>query len=228
MQQLLPSQSPSPASPRRAGLQTPDLRVVEKALEGAVSLVSQFNPSDAHGDLTAVSVEFWSWVRRRLLFASATISDMSLQQKISLQSPALMPVMSALSSLLSSIHVQPERAAGNESMDILVLLQNLLQNFRTFASAFDSSDMHAPLPIALLFFHSIFTVIETDDDSFRDLQVEDEVREIGFIRLPQNWLNQDSVHVLPVIARLVAVLGLRINEAEGLFAAALLHFLKDR
>jgi hypothetical protein len=139
-----------------------------------------------------------------------------------------MPVMSALSSLLSSIHVQPERAAGNESMDILVLLQNLLQNFRTFASAFDCPDMHAPMPIALLFFHSIHAVIETDDESFRDLQVEDDVRDIGFIRLPQSWLNQDSVHVLPVIARLVAVLGLRINEAEGLFAAALLHFLKDR
>ncbi len=227
-QQLFASQpSPSPASPRKAAITLPSLRVLEKLLEGAVTLVSQFNPAECHGDLVTVSVEFWTWVRRRLLFTSATISDMSTHALAPL-SAALLPVTSVLSSLLSSIQVLPELVTGNESLDVLVLLQNLLQNFRTFAIAFDAPLKHTPLPVALLFFHSIYTVIESDDESFRDLRVEEDIREIGFIRVPQSWLTQDSDHVLPVVARLVAVLGLGINEAEGLFAAALLYFLKDR
>jgi hypothetical protein len=226
MQQLIPSQAT--ASPPTATLKSPTLRVIEQFLEGAVSLVSQFNPAEAHGDLVSVSVEFWTWLRRRLLFVSATINDICAQQKVSPQSPALLPVTSVLSSLLSSIQVQPERVTSNDSIDVLVLLQNLLQNFRTYASAFGYPDIHVPLPVALMFFHSMYTVIEPDDDAFRDLKFEEDVQEIGFIRLPQSWLNQDSAHVLPVIARLVAVLGLSMNEAEGLFATALLHFLKDR
>jgi hypothetical protein len=151
-----------------------------------------------------------------------------MQQNISLHSPALLPVTSVLASLLSSIQVQPDFVTGNDSIDILVLLQNLSQSFRTFATSYDSHDIPVPLPLALLFFHSIYTVIESDEEAFRDLQVEGEVQEIGFIRLPQSWLTPDAVHVLPVIARLVAILGLGMNEAEGLFSAALLHFLKDR
>lgn len=193
-----------------------------------MSLVSQFNPAEAHGDLVSVSVEFWTWLRRRLLFASATINDICAQQKVSPQSPDLLPVTSVLSSLLASIQVQPERVTSNDSIDVLVLLQNLLQNFRTYASTFGYPDTHVPLPVALMFFHSMYTVIEPDDDAFRDLKFDEDVEEIGFIRLPQSWLNQDSSHVLPVIARLVAFLGLSMNEAEGLFATVLLHFLKDR
>jgi len=229
MQQLVPSQATSaPVSPQKTRFKLQTLNVIEKLLEGAVSLVSQFNPADAHGDQVTISVEFWSWVRRRLLFVSATVNDIGVQQGISLQSPALQPVTSVLASLLSSIQVQPQHVSSNESIDILVLLQNLLQNFRTFAGSHDAPDMRIPLPIALLFYHSLFTAIESDEDSCRDLQVAEEVQEIGFIRLPQSWLTQDFVHVLPVVARLVAVLGLSMNEAEGLFAAALLHFLKDR
>jgi hypothetical protein len=228
MQQLVPSASSSPASPRKSGYKSQSLAVIEKLLEGAISLVSQFNPTDAQGDLVAMGVEFWTWVRRRLLFSSATINSIATQQNVSLQSSALLPVTSVLASLLSSIQVQPDFVTGNDSIDILVLLQNLLQSFRTFATAYDSPHTHLPLPLALLFFHSIYTVIESDEDAFRDLQMEEEVQEIGFIRLPQSWLTPDAVHVLPVIARLVAVLGLSMNEAEGLFAASLLHFLKDR
>jgi hypothetical protein len=228
MQQLVPSVSSSSASPRKSGFKSQSLAVIEKLLEGAVSLVSQFNPTDAQGDLVALGVEFWTWVRRRLLFTSATINSIATQQNISLQSPALLPVTSVLASLLSSIQVQPDFVTGNDSIDILVLLQNLLQSFRTFAAAYDSPHTRVPLPLALLFFHSIYTVIESDEDAFRDLQMEEEVQEIGFIRLPQSWLTPDAVHVLPVIARLVAILGLSMNEAEGLFAASLLHFLKDR
>ena len=229
MQQLVPAQATSaPASSHKTRFKLQSLSVMEKLLEGCVTLVSQFNPADAHADQVSVSVEFWSWVRRRVLFISATISDIGAQQGISLQSPALLPVTSVLASLLSNIQVQPQLVASNESIDILVLLQNLLQNFRVFASAYDAPDMRIPLPIALLFYHSLFAAIESDEDACRDLQLVEEVQEIGFIRLPQSWLTQDFVHVLPVVARLVAVLGLSMNEAEGLFAAALLHFLKDR
>ncbi len=195
-----------------------------------MTLVSQFNPKEAQGDLVAVSVEFWTWVRRRLLFATATINIISGQQTSSLLPHTLLPVTSLLASLLSSIHVEPELVLSNnnESIDILVLLQNLSRNFRTFADSYDCSDACAPQPLALLFYHSIFAVIESDEDAFRDLQMAGAVREIGFIRLPECWLSADADHVLPVLARLVAVLGLSVSEAEGLFAAALLQFLRVR
>lgn len=229
MQQLAPSPaSSSPASPQKLGFKLRSLSVLDKLLEGTAALVSQFNPKDSQGDVVTIGVEFWTWVRRRLLFTSATINIISAQQNVSSQPHTLLPVTSVLASLLSTIHVEPEFVTGNESIDILVLLQNLLHNFRAFANSCDSCDMRVPLPLALLFYHSIFSVIESDEDAFRDLQLDGAVRDIGFIRLPQSWLNQDSDHVLPVLARLVAALGLSANEAEGLFASALLQFLKDR
>jgi hypothetical protein len=153
---------------------------------------------------------------------------MCSQHNISSASPLLLPVASVIASLLAIIQVEPEFVTSIESIDVLVLLQNLLQNFRTFADAHDCLDMLVPLPVALLFFYSTHTIIESDEDAFRDLQLQEDVQDVGFIRLPQSWLTLDSVHVLPVVARLVAILGLRPNEAEGLFAAALLHFLKVR
>jgi hypothetical protein len=166
-------------------------------------------------------------VRRRLLFTSAIVSIVAGQHKAP-QSHALPPVTSALESLLSSIQTEPEAVMGNESMDVLVLLQNLLHNLRAFADSCDCADARVSQPLALLFYHSIFTVIETDEDAFRDLQMEGPIRDIGFIRLPECWLSSDAEHVLPALARLVAALGLAVNEAEGLFASALLHFLRDR